>query len=103
MTSVQPTSRRTDATAFPKLYQAQHSEYQEDIPFWLVLASEQGSPILELGCGTGRVLHPLAEAGYTCYGLDHDPGMLAMVKQHSSAIVGGRIPYSPGRYRIFSN
>jgi len=91
MSSGQPTQKKTDPTVFPKLYQAQHREYQDDIPFWLSLAQEQGSPILELGCGTGRVFLPLAEADYTCYGLDHDPGMLAILQQHTSPGLRGKI------------
>lgn len=66
---------------FPLLYQAQHRDYQADLPFWLTLADELGDPILELGCGTGRVLIPLAEADHTVYGLDIDPGMLALCQQ----------------------
>jgi SAM-dependent methyltransferase len=65
----------------PELYQAHHRENLEDIPFWLDLARKQGSPFLELGCGTGRVLIPLAEAGYSGYGLDNDPNMLAYLHQ----------------------
>jgi SAM-dependent methyltransferase len=48
----------------------------EDLPFWKGLAERQGGPLLELGCGTGRVLIPLAEAGYATWGLDKDPEML---------------------------
>ncbi len=48
----------------------------EDLPFWLDLAARAGDPILELGCGTGRVLIPLAQAGHCCIGLDRDLGML---------------------------
>ena len=48
----------------------------EDLSFWKGLAEKQGSPLLELGCGTGRVLVPLAEAGYATWGLDKDPEML---------------------------
>lgn len=54
------------------LLHAHHQRYQEDIPFWLDIADQVGSPILELGCGTGRVLQPLAEAGHQVYGLDTD-------------------------------
>ncbi|MCU0487914.1 MAG: class I SAM-dependent methyltransferase [Anaerolineales bacterium] len=61
---------------FPLLYHTHHSLHQEDIPFWLELASHTPGPILELGCGTGRVLLPLARAGHTCWGLDNDPAML---------------------------
>ncbi len=61
---------------FPALYHRHHSEYTEDLPFWLELAAHSSGPILELGCGTGRVLLPLARAGHTVYGLDSDIEML---------------------------
>jgi len=39
-----------------------------DVPFYLAYAGDAsvagGSPVLELGCGTGRILIPLAEAGF---------------------------------------
>jgi SAM-dependent methyltransferase len=43
---------------------------------WLSLADQQGSPILELGCGPGRVLQCLAGAGFEVYGVDRDGAML---------------------------
>jgi len=66
---------------FPLLYHAHHSLHPEDLPLWLELASRCGGPILELGCGTGRVLTPLAEAGHRVYGLDKDAGMLAVLQR----------------------
>jgi SAM-dependent methyltransferase len=66
---------------YPLLYHAHHSLHSEDLPFWLDLAARYGAPILELGCGTGRVLNPLAGAGYGVYGLDMDAGMLAVVRR----------------------
>ena len=39
------------------LYHTHHGLHDEDIPFWLALATRYGDPILELGCGTGRVPH----------------------------------------------
>ena len=66
---------------FPLLYHAHHQNMSEDIPFWQSLARWQGDPILELGCGTGRVLIPLAEAGHTVYGLDNAPNMLSFLRQ----------------------
>lgn len=63
-----------------QLYHAHHLPYTEDIPFWLSLAQQQGSPVLELGCGTGRVLLPLAKAGYHVTGLDNDPDALALLR-----------------------
>ena len=48
----------------PSVYHAHHNRHLEDLPFWLDLAAQTGDPLLELGCGTGRVLIPLAQAGY---------------------------------------
>jgi SAM-dependent methyltransferase len=67
---------------FPQLYHAHHSLHSEDLAFWLDLALKQNGPILELGCGSGRILVPLAQAGCTVVGLDNDPGMLALLKEH---------------------
>jgi SAM-dependent methyltransferase len=68
------------AGAYPLLYHAHHSRYPEDLPFWLALAKRHGSPILELGCGSGRVLIPLAESGQRVFGLDRDPTMLSFLR-----------------------
>lgn len=64
-----------------RLYHSFHSRYQEDIPFWIEAANQLGSPILELGCGTGRVLLPLVQSGHRVIGLDKDAHMLAFLKQ----------------------
>ena len=49
---------------------------QDDVPFFLDMAKETGSPVLELACGTGRVLLPLARAGFEVTGLDVSQAML---------------------------
>lgn len=73
--------------ALAERYHAHHSRYTEDLPFWLELAAQQGGPVLELGCGTGRVMLPLAEAGHTAFGLDTDPHMLVFLA-HRGASMG---------------
>ena len=40
-------------------------------------AVPEGASILELGCGTGRILRPLAELGHPVLGVDESPAMLA--------------------------
>jgi SAM-dependent methyltransferase len=67
-------------------YHYHHQDYQEDIPFWLALAEKYGDPILELGCGTGRVLFRLAEAGHLAWGLDHDEKMLEILRSQTEAV-----------------
>lgn len=49
-----------------------------DIAFWIASALESGGPVLELGCGTGRVLIPTARAGIEITGLDMSQSMLAI-------------------------
>lgn len=40
-------------------------------------AVPEGASVLELGCGTGRILKPLAGLGHRVHGVDDSPGMLA--------------------------
>ena len=39
-------------------------------------AVPEGASILELGCGTGRILRPLADLGHPVLGVDESPAML---------------------------
>ncbi len=59
-----------------RLREAQLRRFDDDIPFWIGLAEIIGSPILELGCGTGRVMIPLLLAGFSVDGLDTDSVVL---------------------------
>ncbi len=51
-------------------YDLLHGNLEEDLPMWLALARDVIGPILEIGCGTGRLLLPLVEAGHTLTGID---------------------------------
>ncbi|MBX3014357.1 MAG: class I SAM-dependent methyltransferase [Caldilineaceae bacterium] len=73
-----------DATIFDRFarfYDADYRHYQDDLELILDLAAQTGDPILELGCGTGRVVLPLAEAGYTITGIDLSPALLAVAQK----------------------
>jgi len=59
-----------------RLHEAQLERFDDDIPFWIGLAETIGSPILELGCGTGRVMIPLLLVGFSVDGLDSNPAAL---------------------------
>lgn len=64
----------------PRLLEAHYAAFTEDLDLWLSLAAQHPGPILELGCGSGRVLGALASAGYRVTGIDHDVGMLARAR-----------------------
>jgi SAM-dependent methyltransferase len=52
-----------------------------DVPFYAALAAEAGGPVLELGCGSGRVLLPCADAAGEGWGVDASPAMLALARK----------------------
>ena len=52
-----------------------------DLEFYVGAAREAGTPVLEIGCGTGRVLIPTARAGIEITGLDFSPSMLTVCRQ----------------------
>ncbi len=54
---------------------------REDVGFWVEMARDSGGPVLELGCGTGRVLIPTARAGIRITGIDLSSSMLAVCRQ----------------------
>jgi SAM-dependent methyltransferase len=56
-----------------------------DVGFYVDAARESGGPVLELGCGTGRVLIPTARAGIEITGVDLSPGMLAVCCKNVAA------------------
>ena len=67
----------------PELFHVHHNLFVDDIPYWLELAAAQDGAILELGCGTGRVINPLVQSGYAVYGLDRDLEMLKLFNKLS--------------------
>lgn len=48
------------------------ASYEADLPLWRELAESAGGPVLDLGCGTGRVALDLAARGHEVTGLDSD-------------------------------
>jgi SAM-dependent methyltransferase len=55
-----------------------------DLPLWLELAAATpGGPVLDIGCGTGRVALPLAHAGHPVTAVDVDSELLAALSQRA--------------------
>jgi SAM-dependent methyltransferase len=53
---------------------------RRDVRFWQRLASKTAGPVLELGCGTGRVAIPVAKAGARVVGIDRSESMLGRAR-----------------------
>lgn len=70
-----------------------------DVEFYLQLAMAAPGPALELGCGTGRIVLPLARSGVQAMGLDLSQSMLDVATQRlakDDAGVAGRATFVRG-------
>jgi SAM-dependent methyltransferase len=80
---------------------------RRDVAFWQRLAAAQDGPVLELGCGTGRIAVPVARTGARLVGIDRSAEMLARGRQRlrrarlagRAALVRGDIRSLPFRSR----
>lgn len=58
---------------------------RQDVAFLVEMGQATGGPVLEVGCGTGRVLIPTARTGLEIVGLDLSPHMLAVCRANLAA------------------
>lgn len=84
----------------PELYDLMLDGLDFDVAYWTRLAKESGGPVLDVGCGTGRVLVRLLEAGIDADGVDNAPAMLERCRARAAAI-GGRPGLALGDMRSF--
>jgi SAM-dependent methyltransferase len=63
--------------------------FEGDLPLYLELARAQGSRVLEVACGSGRVLVPLVRAGFDVVGIDVSPHMLALAREKLESMPDG--------------
>lgn len=80
-----PQAQVTQFDRFARFYDADYRHYQEDLQMVADLAQEAGGPVLELGCGTGRALLPLALIGLDGAGVDVSPALLAQAQARLTA------------------
>ncbi len=71
----------SDAT-FARYFDAQYRAFGQDLALWLHLAAENSGPIIELGCGPGRVVQALIQAERHVIGIDIDHHMLARAQNN---------------------
>lgn len=72
----------SDAAAW---HDVECGSYTADLELWRGLARERGGPVLDVGCGTGRVALELAAAGYEVVGVDADPSLVTALNERAAA------------------
>ncbi|WP_338727486.1 class I SAM-dependent methyltransferase [Haladaptatus sp. DJG-WS-42] len=66
-------------------YDAEHGAMTDDITFYVDRARDADGPVLEVGCGTGRVYLELLRAGVDADGIDLSTGMLSVLREKARA------------------
>jgi len=79
-------SQPADEDKLAELYDLEHDDVVEDLPFYRELARRTGGPVLDLGCGSGRLFASLLEGGAPrLLGID---GSAALVRRAEARIAG---------------
>lgn len=82
----------------PFLYEAFFHPGLADLAFYEAWARGCAGPVLELGCGTGRLLWPLRKTGLAVEGLDGSPEMLKACQAEGERL-GLKAPLHRGDWR----
>jgi SAM-dependent methyltransferase len=79
-------SQPADEDRLAELYDLEHDDVVEDLPFYRELARRAGGPVLDLGCGSGRLFATLLDGGAPrILGID---GSAALVRRAEARIAG---------------
>ena len=92
---------RTDAG----LYDSFSTGLDGDEAFYVEEAARAEGPVLEIACGTGRIMIPIAESGVSIVGLDRAPAMLEVARRKAAALPDDtrrRIQIVEGDMRTFN-
>lgn len=71
--------------AIARFYDADHGGFADDLPFYRELARRAGGRVLDVMCGSGRLLVPLAQAGIRVTGVDSSAAMIERARQRVAA------------------
>lgn len=66
-------------------HDAECGAYTADLSLWEELAAHAGDPVLEVGCGSGRVALHLAGKGHEVWGIDRGRELLVACEQRATA------------------
>src|SRR5438067_1712644 len=71
----------SDYDLIAPFYDTEHERFMEDVDLYRNFAELASGPLLELACGSGRLLVPLARAGYEVVGVDSSAKMLELARE----------------------
>ena len=66
-------------------HDVENGAYEADLELWRELALGAGGPVLEIGCGTGRVAIDLARHGHHVLGVDIEPAFVSVLRERAAA------------------
>lgn len=86
----------------PRHYDALMGDYAggAELQFYMHHVAAAAGPVLELGCGTGRLTIPLVEDGWDVTGLDLSEAMLALAEEKAKRS-GVAVPWVRADFRDF--
>jgi SAM-dependent methyltransferase len=73
-----------------RLYDLEHRDVLDDLHLYTSYAMLAPGPLLELGCGSGRLMLPLAEAGHDVVGVDSSSAMLERARERLEGVPAAR-------------
>jgi SAM-dependent methyltransferase len=74
---------------FASFYDHFYGELDEDLDFYMKIAEDVKGNVLEVGCGTGRILIGLASQGISMVGIDYSPRMVKICKERAKELTQG--------------
>jgi len=81
-------------------HDAENGAYSADLQLWEELAADTGDPVLDLGCGTGRVALHLARRGHATIGLDLDAELVATLAERAEGLPLRALVGDAQRFRL---
>tara|TARA_Y100000996_G_scaffold415486_1_gene410525 strand:+ start:10312 stop:11067 length:756 start_codon:yes stop_codon:yes gene_type:complete len=72
---------KNDFDKWAEIYDRIYTDLDNDIDFYTKLASKSKGKVLEIGCGTGRVTIPIAQANIKIVGIDISKNMINILNR----------------------
>jgi SAM-dependent methyltransferase len=81
-----PSGERQEGAAAVIWHDVECGGYGADLALWEEMTASTNGPVLDLGCGTGRVAIHLARRGHHVTGLDSRPELLGTLEERAAGL-----------------